>query len=80
MLASVTKDCRLESCHEHQGFYVLMEPVRNRTCGLVAMTSAPHAEGRQFDPGQVYFSISNRFVSQQALLLIYGFSPNRHYL
>ena len=25
-----------------------------RTCGLVAMTSASHAEGRQFDPGQVY--------------------------
>ena len=25
------------------------------TCGLVAMTSAQHAEGRQFDPGQVYF-------------------------
>ena len=24
------------------------------TCGLVAMTSAPHAEGRQVDPGQVY--------------------------
>ena len=24
------------------------------TCGLVAMTSAPHAEGRQLDPGQVY--------------------------
>ena len=24
------------------------------TCGLVAMTSASHAEGRQFDPGQVY--------------------------
>ena len=23
------------------------------TCGLVAMTSAQHAEGRQFDPGQV---------------------------
>ena len=23
------------------------------TCGLVAMTSASHAEGRQFDPGQV---------------------------
>jgi hypothetical protein len=22
----------------------------------VAMTSASHAEGRQFDPGQVYFS------------------------
>ena len=26
------------------------------SCGLVAMTSASHAEGRQFDPGQVYFS------------------------
>ena len=24
------------------------------TCGLVTMTSASHAEGRQFDPGQVY--------------------------
>ena len=24
------------------------------TCGLVAMTSASHAEGRQFDPGLVY--------------------------
>ena len=24
------------------------------TCGLVAMTSASHAEGRQFEPGQVY--------------------------
>ena len=26
------------------------------TSGLVAMTSASHAEGRQFDPGLVYFS------------------------
>ena len=26
----------------------------HRICGLVAMTSASHAEGRQFDPGQVY--------------------------
>jgi hypothetical protein len=26
------------------------------TCGLVAMTSASHAEGRQFDPGQVYLT------------------------
>ncbi len=24
------------------------------TCGLVAMTSASHAEGRQLNPGQVY--------------------------
>ena len=30
------------------------------TCGLVAMTSAPHAEGRQFDPGQVYISLRPR--------------------
>jgi hypothetical protein len=34
----------LLSCHE----------VIRSTCGLVAMTSASHAEGRQFDPGQVY--------------------------
>jgi hypothetical protein len=80
MLASVTKECRLDSCHEDQAFYVLMEPFRNRTCGLVAMTSAPHAEGRQFDPGQVYFYISTRFASQQASLLIFGFSVMRNYL
>ena len=29
---------------------------KHSTCGLVAMTSASHAEGRQFDPGQVYLS------------------------
>ena len=28
------------------------------TCGLVAMTSASHAEGRQFDPGQVYLCVN----------------------
>ena len=27
------------------------------TSGLVAMTSASHAEGRQFDPGLVYISL-----------------------
>ena len=33
------------------------------SCGLVAMTSASHAEGRQFDPGQVYFqSVVGRMV------------------
>ena len=41
----------IQACHivpvgKHQG-----------TCGLVAMTSASHAEGRQFDPGQVYASV-----------------------
>ena len=30
-------------------------PIVTSTRGLVAMTSASHAEGRQFDPGQVYF-------------------------
>ena len=33
---------------------VVSHPLSMRgTCGLVAMTSAQHAEGRQFDPGQV---------------------------
>ena len=30
------------------------EQQRQGTCGLVAMMSASHVEGRQFDPGQVY--------------------------
>ena len=29
----------------------------NSTCGLVAMTSASHAAGRQPDPGQVYVEV-----------------------
>ena len=32
----------------------LVFPKLASTCGLVAMTSAQHAESRQFDPGQVY--------------------------
>ena len=32
----------------------------NGTSGLVAMTSASHAEGRQFDPGQVYIVLPVR--------------------
>ena len=32
----------------------MMAHVCYGTCGLVAMTSAQHTEGRQFDPGQVY--------------------------
>ena len=34
------------------------DPSWQGTCGLVAMTSASRAEGRQFDPGQVYFHTS----------------------
>ena len=33
--------------------FCLEKLVRTGTCGLVAMTSASHAVGRQFDPGQV---------------------------
>ena len=33
--------------------------IESSTCGLVAMTSTSHAEGRQFDPGQVYFWVPN---------------------
>ena len=32
------------------------------TCGLVAMTSVSHAEGRQFDPGQVYWSVPTLYA------------------
>ena len=35
------------------------------TCGLVAMTSASHAEGRQFDPGQVYAYLSDVAVERR---------------
>ena len=35
------------------------------TCGLVAMTSAQHAEGRQFEPGQVYFHRFHRDGEQR---------------
>jgi hypothetical protein len=31
------------------------EPSFPSTCGLVATTSASRAEGRQVDPGQVYY-------------------------
>ena len=31
--------------------------MHNSPYGLVAMTSASHAEGRQFNPGQVYFML-----------------------
>ena len=38
------------------------------TCGLVAMTSASHDEGRQFDPGQVYVepAPTNTLVARMA--------------
>ena len=32
----------------------IMDKPASSTHGLVAMTSAQHAEGRQFDPGWVY--------------------------
>ena len=40
--------------YENKLYFIYMS-----TCGLVAMTSASHAEGRQFDPGVFsYFSFS----------------------
>ena len=38
------------------------------TCGLVAMTSASHAEGRQFDPGQEYVPIRVFLIAGLPLL------------
>ena len=39
------------------------------TSGLVAMTSASHAEGRQFDPGLVYFPFPpNALVAHKTIL------------
>ena len=42
------------------------------TCGLVAMTSASHAEGRQLDPGQVYtmWAPSVRRAAQRAVAVV----------
>ena len=39
------------------GLVVYTLVILTSTCGLVAMTSASHAEGRQFDPGQVYLRV-----------------------
>ena len=36
------------------------------TCGLAATTPASHAQGRQFDPGQVYGSWQNASVNGRA--------------
>ena len=40
------------------------------TCGLVAMTSASHAEGRQFDPGQVYLQRQSRITCVECSVAI----------
>ena len=44
------------------------------TCGLVAMTSASHAEGRQFDPGQVYcfHCALDQFVCENYISMIHA--------
>ena len=55
------------------------------TCGLVAMTSAQHAEGRQFNPGQVYDLSETLFVESITIQLLKlcgscwsGCSPSLH--
>ena len=45
------------------------------TCGLVAMTSASHAEGRQFDPGQVYLFIAVHRHAGGFKMTAVGFEP-----
>ena len=42
------------------------------TCGLVAMTSASHAEGRQFDPGQVYFKRVYKIATGERFTFVAG--------
>ena len=47
------------------------------TCGLVAMTSASHAEGRQFDPGQVYFEKNGLLVDAKVCVECYERVANK---
>ena len=45
----------------HQDSFKCCAPSnKHGTSGLVAMTSASHAEGRQFDPGLVYICVFSR--------------------
>ena len=49
------------------------------TCGLVAMTSASHAEGRQLDPGQVYGSmrdVEDKSFMTQFAFVAWGRAPS----
>ena len=47
----------------HQDSFQCCAPSnKHGTSGLVAMTSASHAEGRQFDPGLVYICVSRASV------------------
>ena len=50
------------------------------TCGLVAMTSVQHAEGRQFDPGQVYahYDTLGPLVMIEALIVCSRFSSDSY--
>ena len=58
------------------------------THGLVAMTSAQHAEGRQFDPGWVYFyircvnSCSDKHVGEReraCVILLSAWPANKYF-
>ena len=52
---TVRKVSRIVCCKRLWCIWIAAFNLQSCTCGLVAMTSASHAEGRQFDPGQVYF-------------------------
>ena len=51
---TVRKVSRIVCCKRLWCIWIAAFNLQSCTCGLVAMTSASHAEGRQFDPGQVY--------------------------
>ena len=52
---AVTKLFSALCCNLFRWLLMLLSCLVSRsTCGLVAMTSAPHAEDRQLDPGQVH--------------------------
>ena len=46
-----------------------LNQISHSICGLMAMTSVSHAEGRQFDPGQMYFPQTSCSSSFFAALL-----------
>ena len=53
---------------------ILENAYSQSSCGLVAMTPASHAEGCQFDPGQLYCSLAGDWAkgSGSCQMHIYG--------
>ena len=64
--AFVSQSARAHLCISRRGCTGASGLPLQGTSGLVAMTSASHAEGRQFDPGLVYF-FSTRTIFEKPL-------------